>query len=420
MENAAQGASAAPNDAAKVIELGLVLEAHDQHAAASVAFRRAAALDPSNPDTPYLLGVALAADGKYAEAIEPLRRALASAPRTAAIRLKLADTLLAGGDADAARREYRALVDADAKLAAAHYGLGRASTGHDAAASFARALELFPRYGAAQFALATEYRRAGRTVEAAQLLQNYQRDKMVTPPVEDAAMEKVYARNVSSTGLIRRGQILEREGDLAGALAVHQQVVKKSPKLDQAWVNLISLYARSGQPLQAEEAFRRAVELAPNRADAYYNFGVFCVNAERWADARKMFEKAVALDPGNPETLYNLGVVVERTGALARARALFQRALALKPHYRQVHFHLGRIYANERNYEQAAAEFQQAIEPIDAESPACLYALGAVQARLGRTQTARQSLERARAEAMRFGQSQLAASIERDLGVLGR
>ena len=418
VERARAAAEAKPDDAATVATLGLTLHAHDQFAAAAAVYRRAAALDPANSETLYLLGAALAGDGKYTEALEPLKQATAAQPKAPAPRLKLADTLLAAGDTAAARREYETLLAAGNTLASAHYGLGRTLTGPEATAAFTRALTLFPRYGAAQFALAAAYRRTGQNAEANKLLVNYDRDKTVTPPLDDPALEKVYRLGVSSTGLLRKAQVLEREGDVPAALAVHEQVVRSSPRLDQAWVNLISLYARVQRPADAEQAFRRAIELAPNRADAYYNFGVLCFGLERWADARAAFERALSLDPQNAEAAHNLGAVVERTGDLARAQQLFERALALQPNHRLAHFHLGRIFANQRNYPRAIAEFQQTIEPLDERSPTYLYALAAVQARAGQKQPAYEMLQRARQEALRFGQQPLADSIERDLQAL--
>ena len=418
IERAAQAAATTAN-AHAVQQFGMVLHAHDQFAAAAAAYRRALALDPANAETPYYLGLALIADGKYADALAPLRQALAAQSSVAA-RLKLADALLQAGDPAAAQQEYRALLTADPSFAPAHYGLARTLQGPEAIAAFNQALALFPRYGAAQFALAAAYRRAGNNAEGTQALLHYERDKLAAPPVEDPAMEKVYALNASSTGLLRQAQILEREGRLAEALALHQQVVQAAPQLDQAWVNLISLYARTQQPDQAEQAYRRAIALAPNRADAYYNFGVFCFTAGRWADAGRAFQHALELDPRHAEAALNLGAVVERGGDLTRAMALFQKAIALEPHHRLAHFHLGRIYASQRRFDQAIAEFDRTIEPLDAQSPTYLYALGATHARAGHQQQARQFLHRAKAEAIRFGQQSLVASIERDSGALSR
>ena len=412
VSQAMREAQAAPSDAAKVAALGMVLHAHDQLGAAATAYRRALALDPSNAGTSYFLGVVLSAEGKYAEAREPLEKA----GKGPAARLKLADALLAAGDAATAQREYRALGD----TAQAHYGLGRTLSGAQAAAEFARALELFPRFGSAQFALAASYRREGRAAEATRLLINYDRDKTVVPPIEDPAMERIYALSASSTGLLRKAQILEREGQLAESTAVHEQVVAADPKLDQAWVNLISLYARTGQPAKAEAAYKRAIELAPNRADAYYNFGVLCFGAQRYAEAGRAFRKTLELDPRNAEAAHNLGAVVEMSGNLNQAAELFRQAIALKPDHRLAHFHLGRIYANQRRFDLAVTEFEQIVEPLDDQSPTYLYALAATHARAGHRQQAVALLTRARSEASARGQQQVLASIERDLGALSR
>ena len=386
----------------------MVLHAHDQYAAAVTVYQRAIALSPST-DTYYYLGVALAADGKYTEAIEPLRKS--------GNKLRLADALLASGDSAAAQREYRALPGSAAQ---AHYGLARTLSGDTAIAEFAKALELFPRYGAAQFALAGAYRRLGRTAEADNLMAHYERDKTVVPPVDDPAMDRIQDLNAASTGLLRKAQFLDREGRTAEALTLHEQVVAAAPKMDQAWVNLISLYARTNQPEKAEQAYKRAIEAAPNRADAYYNYGVLCFGAERFDEAGRAFRKAVELDPGNPEAAHNLGAVVERTGNLAQAADLFRKAIALKPDHRLAHFHLGRIYVNQRQFNLAIKEFEQIIEPLDDQSPTYLYALAATQARAGRKQEAVATLTRAKNEATALGQQPLAASIERDLGTLTR
>jgi tetratricopeptide (TPR) repeat protein len=334
------------------------------------------------------------------------------------VRLALADSLRESGDAAAAREEYRKLLASDPSLAQAHFGLGRTLSGAEAELAFRKALDRFPRYGAAQFVLAAELRRTGRTPEAAKVLANYERDKLVAPAIADPAMDRIFLLNESSTGLIRRAQILDSEGHPAEALALHERVVRTAPKMEQAWINMISLYARGGQPGKAEDAYRKAIALAPARAEAHYNFGVFCFNSERWADAAKAFAKALALDPNHAAAAHNLGAVVERTGDLTRAAGLFRRAIANQPDHRLARFHLGRIYANRRQFDLAAAEFERIIQPLDDQSATYLYALGATYARAGRRDKAVASLQQARKEAQARGQQAIVQAVERDLATL--
>src|SRR5262249_6356148 len=153
----------------------------------------------------------------------------------------------------------------------AHYGLGRTQSGAGAIASFTKALELHPRYGAAQFALAAAYRKSGDSAKAEAALAGYEQNKSNAPFVEDPLMAAVYALNAGAVGLMRQAQILERQNRLQEALAVQEKALEQDPKLPQAWINLISLHGRLGNLDQAEEAFQKAVSLAPGQADAYYN-----------------------------------------------------------------------------------------------------------------------------------------------------
>ena len=425
IETALTDARAKPDDAAVVARLGMALHAHHQLAAAARAYERAALLNPKQPDYLDYWGTTLAADGHYAEALVPLRASL-NLRQAAPVRLRLADALYAYGQVPEARREYESLLAADPSLAAAHFGRGRclasAEAGAEAAAAFERAIELFPRYGAAQFALAGVYRQLGRRPQADALLANYERDKLLAPPIEDPASAAVQALDSSATGLLRASQTLDRQGQLAEAASLQERALSADPKLAQAWVNLISLRARLGDADKAEAAYRQAIALEPRNAEAHYNFGVLAARSERLADAQTAFEAAVAADPRHAEALDNLGAVIERAGPAAwnRAAVLYRRSLAAKPSLRLARYHLGRILANQGRLGEAISEFQQSIEPVDSQSPGYLYALGATQARAGAASQAISTLQRAHAEALRWQQPQLAEAIARDLSKIPR
>lgn len=411
IEPALAAAHAQPGDAAAVARLGMALHAHNQLAAAAQAYARAAAIEPGNADYAYYHGLTLAGAGRYADAVAPLTASLKLRESVPA-RLLLADSLYSAGQSAPARREYEAVITASPGTAAAHYGLGRCLQGDEAVSSLRRAIELFPRYGAARFALAAAYRQLGRRAEAEAALENYERDKLVAPPLPDPAMDAVRALDSSPGGLIRAAQALEREGRFAEAAPLLERA--------EAWPNLISVYARLEEPQKAETAYRKAIAREPKNAEAHYNFGVFSLRLDRLADARKAFEDAIAADPSHAEALDNLGAIIEQTGALDRAAALFRRAIAAKPALRLAHFHLGRILANQRRYPEAIQSFEKTLSPVDEQTPGFLYALGAVHARAGARPKAIEILQRAQAEAARYNQADLAASIARDLNTLNR
>ena len=192
IDRALAAARAKPQDASLAAQLGMALHAHNQVGGAALAYERAAGLDPSNAVYAYYWGTALAADGRYADAVPPLRASL-KLRDDAPVRLRLADSLYAAGQAAHARREYEALIAVDSSLAAAHYGLGRCLQGAEAIAALQRAAQLFPRFGAARFAMAGIYRQLGQRALADAALENYERDKLLVPPMNDPAIAAVQA-----------------------------------------------------------------------------------------------------------------------------------------------------------------------------------------------------------------------------------
>src|SRR5881394_806215 len=148
VDAAIAAAKTRPDDAASVGRLGMVLQAHKQLQGSRQCYRRAARLDPRNFEWLYYLG--LVSDGR--EGADALRAALRLRDYLPA-RLRLGETLLALGDFNGARDDYRGL-----QAPAALFGYGRATNDPT---YYEKALAAFPQYGAAVFALAQHYQRAG-------------------------------------------------------------------------------------------------------------------------------------------------------------------------------------------------------------------------------------------------------------------
>jgi tetratricopeptide (TPR) repeat protein len=398
-------AKAKPNDAAASGRLGMVLHAYDQLAAARAAYRRASILDPQRFDWLYYEGAA----STGAEAVEPLRRALKLRDYLPA-KLKLAEALLATGDAAGAAAAVQGLDHP-----AAWFLYGRAASDPS---FYEKAVAAFPQYGAAIFALAQHYQRSGRAAEAARLMAEYPRWKTVTPPVDDPLMEAVWALNQGPTSLLRRAMSLERAGRLEEAARLNEEALALDPQMIQAHTNLVSAYGRLGRFDDAEKHYRAAVALNPSEADAHYNFGVLCFQRGRTREAKAAFEAALKADPNHAGSHNNLGAILQQQGKLREAQGHFERAVALDSGLRLARFHLGRIYANQRRYAEAIAQFREITQTDDEATPTYLYALGAAYARSGDSVQAREVLRTARERAQARGQTELAASISRDLARL--
>jgi lipopolysaccharide biosynthesis regulator YciM len=107
-------------------------------------------------------------------------------------------------------------------------------------------------------------------------------------------------------------------------------------------------------------------------------------------------------------------------GKLADAERHFVRAIEDDPGQRLAHFHLGRLLANRKQYPAAISHFLETLQPEDDQTPAFMYALAATYARAGQPERALEYARSARGKAAALGQSDLVASIERDIQALER
>ena len=415
-------ARAHPRDAAANGRLAMTLDAYQQYAAASVCYRRAHRLDPSSLAWLYDLAFVEKQQGLYAAAIRDFRAVLRSRPDYPAAQINLAESLRAAGRLAESSAVFDDLIQAQPGNARAFYGRGQiAAARADTAAAvraFRRACVLFPQYGRAHYALALAYRRLGRSREAAAEMAAFAADQDRAPPATDPLRAAVLALDHTPQSYLERGLVRAQAGDLQGAIAAERQALRIEPRLAQAYVNLIELYARLGQDRLAESAYQSAVRLDPKRADCYYNHGVLLFGEKQYAPAEAAFRQALALDPNYPEAHNNLGYLLARQGDAAAAEQEFEKAIAARPNYRLARFHLGQLLVTRGRFEAAIAQFRGILEPDDASTPSYLYALGATYARAGQTALAIATLRRARDEAARRGQPALAAAVARDLAKL--
>lgn len=96
-------------------------------------------------------------------------------------------------------------------------------------------------------------------------------------------------------------------------------------------------------PAGAEAAYRQALVLAPDRAEAYLNLGALWSEAGRFAELAELSEQAVAHCPDEALVHFNRGVALDHLERLPEAVASYERSLALDPTLADAHYNLGRL-----------------------------------------------------------------------------
>lgn len=128
-----------------------------------------------------------------------------------------------------------------------------------------------------------------------------------------------------------------------------------------AWHLLGAVNLRENDLSAAEEAFRRALALAPDSAVSAMGLADVQQAQEKFATAIVTYEHALVLDPALVPARVNLGVVLRQCGRLEDARLQWEDALRYDPQNAIVHENLGLLYLNTNRIDEAIACFKHAL-----------------------------------------------------------
>jgi Flp pilus assembly protein TadD len=90
-------------------------------------------------------------------------------------------------------------------------------------------------------------------------------------------------------------------------------------------------------------AYRHALDLDPEMADAYINLGRLLQEQGEASEAARLYHLAIEHTPDDPVAHYNLAIALEDQRQLSAAVSHYRQALALDPEFADAHFNLGRL-----------------------------------------------------------------------------
>lgn len=118
---------------------------------------------------------------------------------------------------------------------------------------------------------------------------------------------------------------------LAGAVSAQRQLVAEQPDNAGALNDLGNLLAELGEVVEAEEAYRRAVELAPDLPEPAFNLSLLLAADGRPREARKLLQAMLRDHPRHAWGHYQLGTLLQAAGNRDRALRSYREAFRLDP-----------------------------------------------------------------------------------------
>lgn len=119
--------------------------------------------------------------------------------------------------------------------------------------------------------------------------------------------------------------------NLPRALEQQRLLVRTNPADGAAWNDLGNLLLLAGDRAAAEDAYRQAVELEPQRPSFSYNLALLLQEENRLKLAAELYREVLELDPDNAWAHYQLGAILEERGRRAAAVEQYGLAFRLDP-----------------------------------------------------------------------------------------
>jgi tetratricopeptide (TPR) repeat protein/SAM-dependent methyltransferase len=122
-----------------------------------------------------------------------------------------------------------------------------------------------------------------------------------------------------------------------------------------------SRLARAGRFDEAIAIYRRALERAPEDAEAAHFLGVCLVQSGRRSEGMPLVERSVNLAPRNLLYRQNFGLLLAENGQLVAAEQSFREIIALEKENATAHNYLGMVHQRLGRFAEAIACYEEAL-----------------------------------------------------------
>ena len=175
------------------------------------------------------------------------------------------------------------------------------------------------------------------------------------------------------------------------ARAAALRALEIDDKLTEAYVSLAAVkHNYEWAWSDAEELYKKAIELNPNYATAHHWYSELLINLGRHEEAIREIKRASELDPLSPAINFNRAIFYRFSRDYVQAIKQFKIALELHPNFYPNHEHLAFSYSNMNMHEEAIRAAQKA--KVLSGNPHSIAALGYVYAMAGKKDNAIQAL----------------------------
>ncbi|KAM3926144.1 protein O-mannosyl-transferase TMTC3 [Leptodactylus fuscus] len=159
--------------------------------------------------------------------------------------------------------------------------------------------------------------------------------------------------------------IRANESRLEEADQLYRQAISMRPDFKQAYISRGELLLKMNKPLEAKEAYLRALELDGMNADLWYNLAIVYIELKDPNEALRNFNQALELNRRHKLALFNSALLMQESGNPRLRPEAKKRLLTYieeEPHDANGYFNLGMLAMDEKKDLEAEKWMKKAIQ----------------------------------------------------------
>ena len=175
--------------------------------------------------------------------------------------------------------------------------------------------------------------------------------------------------------LYQQGNAARSAGKYSQAEEIWRKVLQLNPNDAQAHYNLGQALNRQNKLDAAIAAYRKAIQINPKYYYAHNGLGNALYYQKKLEEAIAAYQKAIKIDSSNPDAYVNLGNALEAQNKLDEAIAAYRKAIQLNPKEADTYYSLGNALKAQNKLDEAIAAYRKVIQlnPKEADT---YYSLG--------------------------------------------
>uniref|UniRef100_A0A4W3I6B1 Protein O-mannosyl-transferase TMTC3 n=1 Tax=Callorhinchus milii TaxID=7868 RepID=A0A4W3I6B1_CALMI len=180
--------------------------------------------------------------------------------------------------------------------------------------------------------------------------------------------------------------IRANESRLEEADQLYRQAISMRPDFKQAYINRGELLLKMSRPLEARDAYIKAVELDRTNADLWYNLAIVYIELKEPAEALKHFNQALEINASHKLSLFNSGLLMQESGdprLRPEAEKRFLSYVDMEPKDANGYFNLGMLAMDAKQNSKAEAWMKKSIQ-VEPGFRSALFNLALLYSQIGR------------------------------------